>query len=80
MEYVTFHTPPSTKAAMVQHLNCADRAITNFVKKNTALICSGILDTRLADVTAALEKAGFTIIQTKSKEDWRCIIAKNNAL
>ena len=54
--------------------------LPNFVKKNTALICSGILDTRLADVTAALEKAGFTIIQTKSKEDWRCIIAKNNAL
>ena len=54
--------------------------LPHFVGKNTTLICSGILDTRLADVTAALNNAGFTIIQTKSKEDWRCIIAKNNAL
>ena len=54
--------------------------LPHFVGKNTTLICSGILDIRLADVTAALNNAGFTIIQTKSKEDWRCIIAKNNAL
>ena len=54
--------------------------LPHFVKKGTVLICSGILDTRLADVRGALEQAGFTVTQTKSKEDWRCIIAKNNAL
>ena len=47
-----------------------------FLQKHSILICSGILDTRLPDVTAALEKAGLTVIETKSKEDWRCVIAK----
>ena len=47
-----------------------------FLQAHSILICSGILDTRLVDVTAALEKAGLTIIETKSKEDWRCVIAK----
>ena len=51
-----------------------------FLQKHSVLICSGILDTRLADVTTALEQAGLTIIETKSKEDWRCVIAKKTAL
>ena len=42
----------------------------------TTLTSSGILDSRLADVTAALTKAGLTITQIKAKEDWRCVIAK----
>ena len=44
--------------------------------EHTTLICSGILDTRLEDVTAALTKAGLTITQTKAKEDWRCVAAR----
>ena len=51
-----------------------------FLQEHSTLICSGILDTRLTDVTTALEKTGLTIIETKSKEDWRCIIAKKTAL
>ncbi len=47
-----------------------------FLQEHSTLICSGILDTRLTDVTFALEQAGLTIIETKSKEDWRCVIAK----
>ena len=47
-----------------------------FLQKHSTLICSGILDKRLEDVTAALKKAGLTVIETKSKEDWRCVIAK----
>ena len=47
-----------------------------FLQEDSILICSGILDKRLDDVTAALEKAGLTIAETKSKEDWRCVIAK----
>ena len=51
-----------------------------FLQAHSTLICSGILDTRLADVTAALQKAGLAVIETKSKEDWRCVIAKKTAL
>ena len=47
-----------------------------FLQKHSILICSGILDKRLDDVTGALQKAGLTVIETKSKEDWRCVIAK----
>ena len=51
-----------------------------FLQERSILICSGILDTRLTDVTAALEEAGLTAIEIKSKEDWRCVIAKKRAL
>lgn len=50
-----------------------------FLKENTKLICSGILDTRLKDVTAALAAAGITVEQTWAKEDWRCICARREA-
>lgn len=43
---------------------------------SSTLICSGILDTRLNDVTAALEQAGLTVTGWKEKEDWRCVTAK----
>lgn len=51
-----------------------------FMDEKTLLICSGILDTRLADVKAALEKAGLTITRTKAKEDWRCVSARRRTL
>ena len=54
--------------------------LPDFLEEHSILICSGILDSRLADVTAALEKAGITVTETKSKEDWRCIIARKTAL
>ena len=47
-----------------------------FVSSESALICSGILDSRLTDVTAALEKAGFAVTEIRAKEDWRSITAK----
>ena len=50
--------------------------LPNFLQTDTTLICSGILDVRLADVVAALEKAGLTITQIRQKEDWRCVCAK----
>ena len=49
--------------------------LPNFLTEKSILICSGILDTRLDDVTAALEKAGLTITGIKEKEDWRCVKA-----
>ena len=54
--------------------------LPNFMDENTLLICSGILDTRLEDVTAALKKAGLTITKVKSKEDWRCVSARRSGL
>ena len=50
--------------------------LPHLMDENTLLICSGILDTRLADVKNALEQAGLTITQTRAKEDWRCVSAK----
>ena len=50
--------------------------LPNFLGADTTLICSGILDVRLADVVAALENAGLTITQIRQKEDWRCVCAK----
>ena len=54
--------------------------LPKFMDEKTLLICSGILDTRLADVKEALEKAGLTVTKTKAKEDWRCVSAKRRTL
>ena len=54
--------------------------LPKFLKEDTLLICSGILDTRLEDVTAALEKAGLTITKIKAKEDWRCVSARRSSV
>ena len=54
--------------------------LPKFLNKDTLLICSGILDTRLEDVTAALEKAGLTITKIKAKEDWRCVSARRRSV
>lgn len=54
--------------------------LPQFVGENTTLICSGILDTRLAEVTAALEKAGFAIDRVRALEEWRCVSAKRRPL
>ena len=50
--------------------------LPDFMGEQTTLICSGILDTRLADVTAALERAGLTVTGIRAKEEWRCVTAK----
>lgn len=40
----------------------------------TVLICSGILDTRLNDVTAALTAAGIAVTARRAQDDWRCVV------
>ena len=50
--------------------------LPGLLKENGTLICSGILDSRLAEVQSALSGAGFTFLQTYEKEEWRCISAK----
>ena len=50
--------------------------LPEFLTEKSQLICSGILDTRLEDVLAALKKAGLTVTGIREKEDWRCVTAK----
>ena len=50
--------------------------LPHFLDADSLLICSGILDTRLTDVRAALEQAGMVITDIKAKEDWRSLCAK----
>ena len=54
--------------------------LPQFLGENSVLICSGILDVRLGEVVAALEKAGLTVTTTRAKEDWRCVTAKRRNL
>ena len=49
--------------------------LPDFMNENTILLCSGILDTRLTDVTDALKAAGLTVTEIRSKEAWRCVAA-----
>lgn len=48
--------------------------LPHFLSEKTTLICSGILDTRLADVLDAMARAGLTVTETHAQEDWRCIL------
>ena len=50
--------------------------LPSFLTPDTTLICSGILDSRLEDVLAALSGAGLQITEIRSKEDWRCTVSK----
>ena len=50
--------------------------LPNFLTEKSLLVCSGILDTRLEDVLAALKAAGLTVTSVREKEDWRCVTAK----
>ena len=54
--------------------------LPQFLDESSTLICSGILDTRLAEVAAALEQAGLSVTATYQQEDWRCITAKRRTL
>ena len=50
--------------------------LPNFLNPGSTLILSGILDVRLPDVLAALEKAGLAVREIYAKEDWRCVTAR----
>ena len=52
--------------------------LPHFLREDTALICSGILDSRLEDVLSALKKVGITVTTVHAREDWRCIEAKRS--
>ena len=46
------------------------RVVPEFLQEDSVFICSGILNTRLAEVLAALEQNGLQIISTEQQEDW----------
>ena len=50
--------------------------LPSVLSPDSTLILSGILDTRLGDVTAALQRAGLKIQDIRAKEEWRCVCAK----
>lgn len=50
--------------------------LPHFLRKDSLLICSGILDTRLADVVSALERSGISVTKVREKEDWRCVVCR----
>ena len=52
--------------------------LPGLVSKDSTLLLSGILDTRLNDVLCALTAAGFTAEAVASKEEWRSIRAKRS--
>ena len=51
-----------------------------FLTEKSHLICSGILNTRLADVTDALTSAGLTVTSVRQKEDWRCVTVQRRTV
>ena len=54
--------------------------LPNFLTKKSRLICSGILNTRLADVVDSLTAAGLTVTSVRKKEDWRCVTAERRPM
>ena len=50
--------------------------LPKLLDENSVLLLSGILETRLEDVIAALNRAGLTVTRIESGEEWRCIRAK----
>lgn len=54
--------------------------LPRFLEEDSTLICSGILDSRLSEVTAALQAAGLETTACRAKEEWRCLCAKRRTL
>ena len=46
------------------------RVVPEFLQEDSIFICSGILNTRLAEVLDALEANGLQILSTEQQEDW----------
>lgn len=49
--------------------------LPRFLKPDSLVILSGILDVRLPDVLEAITAAGLRVVEQKAKEDWRCLVA-----
>ena len=51
-------------------------SLRRLLRPGGAVICSGILDSRLEEVRACLQAHGFRILETRSQEEWRCLTAR----
>ena len=49
--------------------------VPRFLKPDGVFICSGILNTRLPEVIAALESAGLSVLNREEQDDWCCLTA-----
>ena len=49
--------------------------VPHFLGEDSIFICSGILETRLGEVVAAIENAGMQVLSTDQQEDWCRITA-----
>ena len=54
--------------------------LPRFLGENSALLLSGILDTRLAEVLAALQQANLQVEAVYAQDTWRCLQAKRRPL
>ena len=54
--------------------------LPQFLEEKSTLLLSGILDTRLSEVLAALQQANLSVTATHASENWRCLQAKRRAL
>ena len=54
--------------------------LPEFLEEDSVLILSGIIEDRLSDVVAALEKAGLTLTKIRKMENWHCICAKRRTV
>ena len=52
--------------------------LPQLLTKESRLILSGILDTRLSDVLDAIQKAGLSVTAIREKEEWRCVCAERS--
>ena len=50
--------------------------LPNFLSRESLLICSGILDSRLPDVVSALGSCGISVKKVREKEDWCCVVCQ----
>ena len=50
--------------------------LPHFLRKDSLLICSGIVDYRLPDVVFALGSSGISVKKVREEEDWCCIVCQ----
>lgn len=51
-------------------------SVRAFMAEDAVFICSGIIDGREKEVAAALEKAGFTILEHLHEEEWNAFVCR----
>ena len=76
--YLRRRTTQTTAPAMMQTMGSTSVNSTpsGMAAEGGTLICSGILNERADEVRAALEKAGFEVVNHAKSDDWSAFTAK----